>query len=162
MLDQLIASYRENIGRGQTPNEASRNVAAAVTQNPEVLPDAFRELAEASLPTLGAVQRQRLTLTAGKPWYDRPELKTWHKIPVPVGNTGRRVLAGEFGKLETRAAGQFILRRGMTEVKLGKALLRAESLMKNGDKLPDVLRKLSGDEQKRIGEYVLSFRAAIA
>lgn len=163
MLDDLLTAYRDHIARGESPGEASRAAADAVAINAAALPEAFRELAAAALPFLGRVQRQRaLALSPGKPWYERAELQSWLRIPVPVGNTGRRALGAEIGKAEARTIGQFLTRHGMTAVKRGRAFTGAAEAMKNGQKLPDVLSKLPKEHQRVIGEYILSFRAAVA
>lgn len=163
MLDELIASYRTNIGNGQTPQEAARAVANEVAQNTDILADTWRELATIALPMIGAFHRSKApALAPGKPWYDRAEVGDWRKIPVPIGNTGRRLVTAKIGKIEARTIGQFFTRQGKTIVKLGGAWNAASDEMKNGEKLPDVLPRLAKEQQRVIGEYVLSYRSALS
>lgn len=162
MLDELLTSYREHLSRGESPDEASRAVADAFAQNPELLPEAWRELVRAALPLLGRTPRRILTLAPGKPWFQRPECSSYLGIRLPVGNTGRRVVAGEIGEVEARTTGRTILRTAATLSKLGRAWLHVADAAKGGKKLPDVLPHLSKGDQKVLGEYILSFRAAVA
>ncbi len=162
MLEELVESYRAHIARGESSEEASRAVADAVALNPDLLPDAWRELAAAALPIIGRSQRHAVALKPGQPWFTRPECSSWHRISLPVGNTGRRVLAGEMGEVEMRTTGRTIGRTAATLSKLSRALLRGADAAKNGKKMPDVLPQLAKDDQKVIGEYILSFRAAVA
>lgn len=163
MLDELIAAYRKHIGEGQLPDEAARLVAESVAGNPELLASAWGELARAAFPLLGRTFRQATRIgTPGKPWFERTEWKSWQQIPVPVGNTGRRLVGAKIGKVEAATIGQFLSRHGMTAVKRGRAFEAAAKLMTNGQKLPDVLPKMEKAEQRAIGEYILSFRSALS
>lgn len=162
MLDQVIAAYRKHIGDGLTPSEASRAVAEAWAANPD-LAAIWGELVQVALPWLGRPLRSIARLgEPGKPWFERAEWTSWQKIPVPIGNTGRRLIGSKIGKLEANTIGQFLTRHGATAVKRGKAFTSAAKLMTNGEKLPAVLPKMAKDEQRVIGEYILSFRAALS
>lgn len=163
MLDQLIADYRKHIAEGLAPDDASRLVGEAIIANPDLLAGAWSELVRAALPLLGKFVRSSVpALPPGKPWFERTEWKSWQKIPVPVGRTGMRVVAAKLEPIQMRKIGQPILRLGRTTMKLGRAWIRASHEAKNGEKLPDVLPRLTKDDQQAIGEHILSFRAAVA